>query len=217
MTEDTPRERKERKANADRRRRQILDATCRSIAANGLSRTTLATVAAEAGLSQGVAVFYFKSKDGLLAEALRDLYQVYETTWQGALAAAPDEPAAQLVAILRADYDDAVCNPETLSVWFAFWGEQSFTPRYAEITREYDHRRSAAIRDACLRLLPGARDRALCLAEWIDTLTDGYWQHLHIRSGAFDKAAALAGAIGLLCALMPERADDIRAAAGARQ
>jgi TetR/AcrR family transcriptional repressor of bet genes len=69
--------RKERKANADKRRLQLLDATLRSIAINGLSKTTLATVAAEAGLSQGVAVFYFKSKTGLLTEALREHYQRY--------------------------------------------------------------------------------------------------------------------------------------------
>ena len=63
------RPRKERKANADKRRQQLLEATLRSIIHNGLAKTTLATVAAEAGLSQGIAVFYFKSKAGLLAAA----------------------------------------------------------------------------------------------------------------------------------------------------
>ena len=59
-TSDTLRPRKERKENADKRRRQVLDATYRSIVSHGLAKTTLATVADEAGLSQGVAVFYFK-------------------------------------------------------------------------------------------------------------------------------------------------------------
>ena len=47
MTGTTPqrRLRKERKENADRRRRQLLDATRRSIAACGLQRTTFDTVA----------------------------------------------------------------------------------------------------------------------------------------------------------------------------
>ena len=78
MTVET-KPRKERKANANKRREQLLNATLRSIAANGLAKTTLATVATEAGLSQGVAVFYFKSKNGLLTEALRSKYQKYET------------------------------------------------------------------------------------------------------------------------------------------
>ena len=77
--------RKERKENADRRRRQLLDATRRSIVAHGLARTTLATVAVEAGLSQGVAVFYFASKTGLLTETMRDMYRSYEENWQAAL------------------------------------------------------------------------------------------------------------------------------------
>ena len=62
------RPRKERKENADRRRRQLLDATRRSIAACGLQRTTFDTVADQAGLSRSIAGFYFKSKTGLLAE-----------------------------------------------------------------------------------------------------------------------------------------------------
>ena len=206
--------RKERKQNADKRRRQILDATYRSIAAHGLSRTTLATVAAEAGMSQGVAVFYFRSKSDLLTEALRDLYQIYEETWQGALAEAPDDPVAQLAAIIRADFSDRVCNAETLSVWFAFWGEQTFTPQYAEVTRAFDRRRSEAIRRLCDGLMPDDPDRARNLADWIDTLTDGYWQRLHIHSGSADRAAALAGAIRFLAALLPDRAEALQAAAG---
>ncbi|MEM6375648.1 MAG: TetR family transcriptional regulator, partial [Pseudomonadota bacterium] len=76
--------RKERKENADRRRRQLLDAARRSILQFGLTKTTLATVSREAGLSQGVAVFYFESKGGLLRETLRDLYTTYERLWQNA-------------------------------------------------------------------------------------------------------------------------------------
>ena len=45
------RPRKERAENAEKRRGQIIDATCRSIVRNGLSGTTLASVSAEADLS----------------------------------------------------------------------------------------------------------------------------------------------------------------------
>ena len=95
--------RNERTENAERRRRQLLDAARRSIIANGLAKTTLATVAGEAGLSQGVAVFYFKSKGGLLAETLRDLYQSYEDHWMRAMKRA-GTPAAKLAALIDADF-----------------------------------------------------------------------------------------------------------------
>lgn len=211
---DGPRPRKERKENADKRRRQILDATFRSIVSNGLAKTTLATVANEAGLSQGVAVFYFKSKNGLLSEALRDLYQTYQTRWQGALSEVGDDPAIQLATIVRADFDPLICNSQTLSAWFAFWGEQKFTPQYADITKEFDTRRTMVIQDICKRLLPEEPDRALNLSEWVDTLTDGYWQHLHLYPETIKKSDALAGTFRFLCAHLPDHAEKLRAYSG---
>ena len=87
------RPRKERKENADRRRKQLIEATLRSVVANGLAKTTLATVAAEAGLSQGVAVFYFNTKDDLLAAALAHQYALYEQAWSEELDQAGSDPA----------------------------------------------------------------------------------------------------------------------------
>ncbi len=203
------RPRKERTVNADKRRRQILDATYRSIVANGLAKTTLATVAAEAGLSQGVAVFYFKSKNGLLSEALRDLYQKYELHWQSALEKAEKTPAEQLRAIIKADFDPKICNPEILSVWFAFWGEQKFTPQYEEITVQYDHSRSVAIQNICRELCPGNPDRGDLAAEWIETLTDGYWQRLQLYPQGITNEIAIERTFQVLPILFPESAKDL--------
>lgn len=74
-------------------KRQLLDAARRSILHHGLGRTTLATVADEAGLLQGIAVFYFNSKASLLTETLRDLHESYKAHWMGALEAAGPSPA----------------------------------------------------------------------------------------------------------------------------
>jgi TetR/AcrR family transcriptional repressor of bet genes len=210
-TSTSERPRKERKENADKRRRQVLDATYRSIVTNGLARTTLATVAEEAGLSQGVAVFYFKSKNGLLSEALRDLYHVYEVHWQTAIDSAGSDPAAQLSALVRADFHPNVCNPAILSVWFAFWGEQKFTPQYGEITSEFDENRLRAIRGICANLLPGDAARAANIAEWVDTLTDGYWQNLHLFPDIYDNKSACQSTLDCLAALLPEFADRLQA------
>ncbi|GHF53630.1 TetR family transcriptional regulator C-terminal domain-containing protein [Seohaeicola zhoushanensis] len=206
---DPPRQRRERKQNADKRRRQVLDATYRSIVSNGLQRTTLATVAAEAGLSQGVAVFYFKSKKGLLSEALRDLYLIYEAHWQEAVEAAGDDPAAQLVALVKADFDPKICNPAILSVWFAFWGEQKFTPQYGEITREFDDNRQRAIQGICARMLPDDPEHAADVADWVDTLTDGYWQNLHLFPASYSNRRACNSTLRALAALMPEYRDQL--------
>ena len=52
------------------RRRELADAACRVIAHHGLSGTTLAEVAEEAGWSIGSIRYYFPSKDELVTSAL---------------------------------------------------------------------------------------------------------------------------------------------------
>ena len=55
------------------RRRQLIVATVSVIYRDGLSRLTLAKVAATAGLSAGIVNFYFKSKEQLLLDTLNAL------------------------------------------------------------------------------------------------------------------------------------------------
>jgi TetR/AcrR family transcriptional repressor of bet genes len=206
------RPRKERKDNADRRRQQLLDATLRSIVSNGLARTTLATVATEAGLSQGVAVFYFKSKTGLLTEALREQYQRYEDNWTSLLEQAGPDSLDRLIAMIEADFAPEICNPEALSVWFAFWGEQKFTPQYAEISAQFDKSRTQAIRDICRELIGVDADGdSDMIADWIDTLTDGYWQKMHLLPGEETRENAIAATRRLVARLIPESATRLDA------
>ncbi len=185
------------------RRRQLLDAARRSILRHGLAKTTLATVAQEAGLSQGVAVFYFKSKGGLLTETLRDLYQGYEDHWKAALLQAGQDPQARLMALLDADLQPAACGPDVLPLWFAFWGELRFSETYEAVAEAYDDRRRHALSEVWESVLPPERAaEAGQMAEWMDTLTDGYWQRLHLAPGQFDRADALAATRQLLVRLV---------------
>lgn len=196
--------RKERKENAERRRRQLLDAARRSILAHGLAKTTLATVADEAGLSQGVAVFYFQSKAGLLTETLRDLYQGYETLWTSALENAGPDPHQKLRALIETDFKAEACGPDVLPLWFAFWGELRFSATYSEVADSFDDRRRDALAAIWRALMPdAAQAEAEQLAEWMDTLTDGYWQRLHLAPESFDRAAAMQASKECIARLVP--------------
>lgn len=209
MVKTSPlRPRKERKQNADMRRSQLLEATRRSIIANGLAKTTLATVATEAGLSQGVAVFYFKSKTGLLTETLRDQYQRYDQNWKTALAQAGDDPLDQVIAMIKADFAPDICNPDSLALWFAFWGEEKFTPQYAEISNTFDIAHRDVMRRICGKLAadePGLNGDDV--SDWIENVSDGYWQKLHLQPEITDPKLATAATIRLLSQLMPKYAD----------
>ena len=67
----------QRTASKEERQTQLIKATIRSIARRGLSETTIATVAKEAGLSQGIINLHFQSKDRLLVETLRYVADEY--------------------------------------------------------------------------------------------------------------------------------------------
>lgn len=206
-----PRPRKERTENAARRRGQLVEAALRSIVRNGLQGTTLATVAREAGLSQGVAVFYFQTKEKLLAAALRHHYELYEANWRASLDLAGDDPADRLAALVRADFQPAVCAREAQIVWHAFWGEASARPLFNEIADAFDTSRSDALETEVAALLGelgagegGAEARGL--AAGIEALTDGLWLQMYLASGITDPAEALRITYRFLAALFPERA-----------
>ena len=71
---------KRRTASKEERQVQLIKATIRSIARHGLSLTTMATVAKEAKLSQGIINLHFQSKDRLLEETLRYVSIAEQTT-----------------------------------------------------------------------------------------------------------------------------------------
>ena len=207
-TDTQMRPRKERKENADRRRRQLLDATRRSIVNNGLRRTTLATVAAEAGLSPGVAVFYFKTKSGLLTKALRDLYATYERNWNRLLAAAGDHPIEKLVALIDAEFDPKVCNNESISVWFAFWGEKELVVAQGDELATFDKRIESVGLNTLEELLPGEPERARDISSWLETMLAGHWLLLHTDPGVNSRSSREM-ALQFLAAQIPEHRDAI--------
>ena len=210
---DEPRPRKERTENAARRRGQLVEAALKSIVKNGLQGTTLATVAKEAGLSQGVAVFYFNTKEGLLAAALQHHYEIYAENWRRARDAAPDNPAARLAALVYGDFVPKVCAPDAQIIWHAFWGEASARPLFNQIADRFDTARSEALEAEVAGLLAElGRDPAAARAigAGIEALTDGLWLQMYLASGITDPAEARDICAMFLAAIFPERAGEFR-------
>jgi len=132
---------KRRTASKEERQTQLIKATIRSIAKHGLSETTMATVAKEAGLSQGIINLHFKSKERLLEGTLRYVVDEYRTAWYKALNNSGDSADKKLSAVVAVDFDKRICQRNKLAVWFAFWGESRSRLTYrnicAESSREY--------------------------------------------------------------------------------
>lgn len=181
---------------------RIVEAVIDTVAEHGISGTTLALVAKAAGVSQGVLVFHFRSKDALLAETLRRQNADYRRLWQAALDTA--DPLDRVLALMRVDFSPEVCSPRTLALWFAFWGEAAARPAYRGLSGEAERERAAAMVAACRDLVAarGGPEPEL-LARSVDSLTDGLWLQMHIHGKAMPRATALAQALDHLRLLLP--------------
>ena len=130
-----------RTASKEERQAQLIKATIRSIAKHGLSVTTMATVAKEAQLSQGIINLHFQSKERLLEETLLHVVDEYRAAWYKALDTSGDSVAEKLQALVSVDFDKRICQRNKLAVWFAFWGESrsrlTYRKIYAERGQEY--------------------------------------------------------------------------------
>jgi AcrR family transcriptional regulator len=110
---------------------------------------TLAHVAREAGLSQGIVNLHFNSKDNLLSETLLYLVEEYYAAYMQALDRAGPDSASKLLALMEMDMSPSICDRTKLAVWFAFWGEVRAVPTYQKLCADYDARYDEILVQLC--------------------------------------------------------------------
>jgi TetR/AcrR family transcriptional repressor of bet genes len=173
----TATQRPPRTMSREARRTQLIEATIETIAARGYSRTTLTEVARTAGLSHGLVLFHFDTKEKLLAETLMYLAEEYRRNWQTALSVVDSDPARQLNALIEADFNPAICTPARLAAWCAFWGEAQSRPLYQEAAAAWDDAYNHQLEGICARLsdLGGYGRDAAQMARIIRLTIEGVW------------------------------------------
>ena len=187
------------------RRQQLIDATVETLALRGYASTTLSEVARTAGLSHGLVNFHFQTKDKLLAETLLYIADEYRQNWVSYLAAAGPDPARQLDALLRADFDPKVCTPVLLSAWLAFWGEAEGRPLYQDRVGANDACYIARLEDVCARLLAeGGYDGEVArIARVLRVTTEGVRLDMMTMDSPYDPAEAQATVLTCAQAFFP--------------
>ncbi|WP_374373942.1 transcriptional regulator BetI [Dongia sp.] len=103
------------------RRRQLIEATARSLARHGLEGTTVRVVAAEAGVSPGLVRHHFAGMHDLIAETYRWTGKELDKSLRAALAAAAPTPEGQLHAFVDASFSEPMLDTDLLGVWLTFW------------------------------------------------------------------------------------------------
>lgn len=183
-----------RKLSRDARREQLIAATIEVLAARGYARTTLTEVANQAGLSHGLVNFHFETKEKLLTETLLFLAEEYRQNWLTALEAAGPSPAEQLDALIRADFNPAICTPAKLSAWCSFWGEAQSRPMYQERCGSNDQIYNDQMEVICGQLLQETQENrnAARVARVLRVTIEGVWLDLMTMNTPYGRDEALA-------------------------
>lgn len=204
----TARERAGRRVQA--RRRQIVEAAVTTVARLGLSRTTIEQVARTAKVSPGTVMGYFPSKDDLLIAVLHDLAEEFDGARRTALAAAGDDPAAALLALIDANFDSKLTEPRKVAVWYAFWGEAKARRTYMAICGRLDEVHLADQRRLCARLIDAGGYTHLdpeAVALGLNGVMEGLWQSILVEGRRFDRGRARRLCRAFLAGLFPHEFD----------
>lgn len=181
-----------RTLSRDERRVQLIEATLATIAECGFSRTTLTEVAKRAGLSHGLVLFHFETKDKLFAETLDYISAEYRSNWQAALAAAGHAPEQRLAALVEADFNPAICQPSRLYSWCAFWAESQSRPLYQQRCSANDEAYNRILADICaaMNAAHGYSTDPVRAARLIRLTIEGTWLELMTLVNPYDQQEA---------------------------
>jgi len=126
---------------ADQRRGQMLRAALDVISERGFADTRIADIAERIGISPALVIYYFKTKDQLLTEAIRH----YEDTWYAEGKRRMDklttaaERLEEFVALNLLPGPDP--DPESAwKLWLDLWAQAARKPDVADVRREFDER-----------------------------------------------------------------------------
>lgn len=126
---------------ADQRREQILAASLEVIAERGFPDSRIADVAERVGASPALVLYYFKTKDNLLTEAMR----YAEDSWYDAVSArmkqlaTASERLEEIVRVTCLPEQDAGM-PESWSLWLDLWAQSVRHPEVAKVRAQFDER-----------------------------------------------------------------------------
>ena len=126
---------------ADHRREQMLRAALDVIADRGYADTRIADVAERTGISPALVIYYFKTKDQLLADAIRFAEDGWYAEGQRRMSALPTAAARieEIVAMTCLPEADTESHDSWL-LWLDFWALAARSPQVADLRRNADER-----------------------------------------------------------------------------
>jgi AcrR family transcriptional regulator len=126
---------------ADQRREQMLRAALEVIADRGYADTRIADVAERTGISPALVIYYFKTKDRLLTEAIRYLDNLWYADGQRRMAALPTAAARIEEIVAMTCLPEADTEPHSSwTLWLDFWALAARNPEVGMLRQRDDER-----------------------------------------------------------------------------
>jgi len=126
---------------ADQRREQMLRAALQVISERGYPETRIADVAERIGISPALVIYYFKTKDQLLTEAIRYAEDSWYINGQRRVAGLPTVVAKieEIVAMTCLPEADPGVDYSWL-IWLDFWAQAARNAEVAAVRQKSDER-----------------------------------------------------------------------------
>jgi AcrR family transcriptional regulator len=126
---------------ADHRREQMLRAALEVIADRGYADTRIADVAERTGISPALVIYYFKTKDQLLTEAIRYLENIWYADGQRRMATLPTAVARIEEIVAMSCLPEADAEPHSSwTLWLDFWALAARNAEVAVLRQKDDER-----------------------------------------------------------------------------
>jgi AcrR family transcriptional regulator len=180
----------------ERPREQVLAATLEMVAEQGLSKVTMASLAARLGTSGGHLLYYFGTRNGLLLETLR-----WSETRYAVQRAPIMEAAAARVADAPPDVEAVVSFAEVFLpldqrdprwlLWLELWARAPYDDELAAAQRKIDDEWHRDLVQLLAAVMPGLSDRE-GTSERLRAMWDGFSIGIVTGGGTALRTAALA-------------------------
>lgn len=188
-----------RRYSSETRGAMLVEAGLACLARGGITAFTVDNICREANASRGLITHHFGSKNGLLAAVYATMYDRFT-----AVIAPEGRPPADLAALIEANLDPAVFNPDSLRIWLALWGEIANNAELREVHRQRYLDLLATVERA-VAAEAGARGRRLdarAVAVLFVALSDGLWLEQGIDPTMLSRKAARDACYGFFEAVL---------------
>jgi TetR/AcrR family transcriptional regulator, transcriptional repressor of bet genes len=188
---------------SDIRRRELRRAAVAVMQREGVAGTTLEKVAAEAGASKGIVLHYFRNKQELFEQAMREANLELRDRVVASLERA-ETPFQRIWAVVEENLGEWAYRPPHGHAWLSLCAEAPREPQLARIQNVIHARMHSNLLSGLTALM--SKEEANLLALGLSALIDGLWVRLGLGDKTVSSAMALEMAYRFLVASLPPAA-----------